>query len=54
MIGPIRSNAFNQRLIREFFKERDIYLVNGSDIAEELADQLEILEVFAPELRAYH
>ena len=36
MIGPVREKAFNQRIIREAFKDRGIWPVN-SKIADDLA-----------------
>ena len=53
IIGPIREKAFNQRIIRESFKDRGIWPVNGSKIVENLANRLVIPDLFAPDLRRY-
>jgi hypothetical protein len=53
IIGPIREKAFNPRIIRESFKERGIYPVNGSQIVDNLANQQDPPELYAPELRSY-
>ncbi|KAF7169957.1 hypothetical protein CNMCM5623_002481 [Aspergillus felis] len=52
MIGPVREKAFNQRVIREAFKDRGIWPVN-SKIADDLAVQLweQIPDSYAPDLR---
>ncbi|KAF7183831.1 hypothetical protein CNMCM7691_004253 [Aspergillus felis] len=51
MIGPVREKAFNQRIIREAFKDRGIWPVN-SKIADDLAIQLweQIPDIYAPDL----
>jgi hypothetical protein len=53
VIGPIRSKAFNQRIIRESFKDRGIWPVNGSEIVENLTSQLVIPDLIAPDLRSW-
>lgn len=54
VIGPVRERSFNQRIIRESFKERGIWTVNGSQVVNNLANQLpELAELAAPDLRAY-
>jgi hypothetical protein len=53
IIGPIREKAFNQRIIRESFKDRGIWPVNGSKIVDNLANQLVIPDLIAPDLRGY-
>jgi hypothetical protein len=53
IIGPIREKAFNQRIIRESFKDRGIWPVNGSEIVDNLANQLVIPDLIAPDLRGY-
>jgi hypothetical protein len=53
MIGLVRSDAFNQRIIRGSFKERGIWLVNSTNIMEKLANQQVIPNILAPDLRAY-
>jgi hypothetical protein len=53
IIGPIRQKAFTQRIIRDSFKERGIYPVNGSKIVEDLTNQLEIPDLYAPDLRSW-
>ena len=53
VIGPIRSKAFNQRIIRESFKDRGIWPVNGSEIVENLTNQLVIPDLIAPDLRSW-
>lgn len=53
VIGPVRSEAFNQRIIRNSFKERGIWPANGTDIIEKLAKQQELPILQAPNLRAY-
>ncbi|KAK9564249.1 hypothetical protein V6Z77_010319 [Aspergillus fumigatus] len=51
MIGPVREKAFNQRIIREAFKDRGIWPVN-SKIADDLAILLweGIPDIYAPDL----
>ena len=53
IIGPIREKAFNQRIIRESFKDRGIWPVKSSKIVDNLANQLVIPDLIAPDLRAY-
>jgi hypothetical protein len=52
IIEPIRKKAFTQRIIRESFKDRGIWPVDGSKIIENLASQLVIPDLYAPELRS--
>jgi hypothetical protein len=52
IIAPIRARTFNQRIIRQSFKDRGIWLVNGSKIVADLTNQLEIPDLYAPDLRA--
>jgi hypothetical protein len=52
-IGPIREKAFNQRIIRESFKDRGIWPVDGSNIVNNLANQLIIPDLIAPDLRGF-
>jgi hypothetical protein len=40
IIQPIRARTFNQRIIRDSFKERGIWPVNGSSIVDRLTNQL--------------
>jgi hypothetical protein len=51
VIGPVREKAFNQRIIREAFKDRGIWPVNGK-IADDLAIQAweRIPDIYAPDL----
>jgi hypothetical protein len=51
IIGPIREKALTKRIIRESFKDRGIYPVNGKQIVEQLANQLVIPDISVPELR---
>jgi hypothetical protein len=53
IIGLIREKAFNPRIIRQSFKERGIYLVNSSQIVDNLANQQDPPELYTPELRSY-
>lgn len=54
VIGPVRSQAFNQRIIRESFKDRGIYPVNGSKILSKLSNGWNnIPDLVAPDLRSY-
>lgn len=53
IIGPIRQKAFTQRIIRESFKDRGIWPVDGSKIVEKLTNQLVIPDLIAPDLRSY-
>ena len=50
VIGPVR---FNQRIIRESFKDRGIWPVNGSKIVENLINQLVIPDLIAPDLQSW-
>ena len=52
MIRPVREKAFNQRIICEAFKDRSIWLVNGSKIVNDLAAKVweQILDIYAPYL----
>jgi hypothetical protein len=51
VIGPVREKAFNQRIIREAFKDRGIWPVN-SKIADDLAIQAweQVPDIYAPDL----
>ncbi|KAK9631694.1 hypothetical protein V6Z94_010194 [Aspergillus fumigatus] len=51
VIGPVREKAFNQRIIREAFKDRGIWPVN-SKIADDLAvlQWEQIPDIYAPDL----
>ncbi|KAJ5102872.1 transcriptional regulator family: Centromere protein B DNA-binding region [Penicillium argentinense] len=53
IIGPIRKKALTQRIIRESFKDRGIWPVDGSKIVQNLANQLEIPDLIAPDLRSW-
>ena len=54
IIGPIRQKALTQRIIRESFKDRGIWPVDGSKIVKDLANQLVIPDLYTPpELRAF-
>jgi hypothetical protein len=53
VIGPVRERAFNQRIIRKSFKDRGIWPVDSSKIVDNLANQLEIPDLIAPDLRIY-
>jgi hypothetical protein len=46
----VREKAFTQRIIRDAFKERGIWPVNGKQIVEQLTNQLVIPDIAAPEL----
>ncbi len=50
IIGPIREKAFNQRIIRESFKDRGIWPVNSSKVVDKLSSQLIIPDLIAPDL----
>jgi hypothetical protein len=50
IIQPVREKAFTQRIIRESFKDRGIWPVDGSRITEQLANQLVIPDIAVPEL----
>lgn len=53
-IVGVRNKTFNQRIIRNSFKERGIYPPDGSAIIQRLQDALPpIPELSAPDLRAY-
>ena len=52
MIRPVREKAFNQRIIRESFKDRGIWPVDGSKIINNLANQLVIPDLIIPNLRS--
>ena len=52
IIAPIRQKAFNQRIIRESFKDRGIWPVDGSKIVENLTNQLVIPDLYAPDLQS--
>ena len=53
-IVHVRNKTFNQRIIRNSFKERGIYPPDGSAIVQKLQDALpSIPELSAPDLRAY-
>lgn len=51
IIQPVRAKAFTQQIIRESFKDRGIWLVNGRQIIEQLTNQLVIPDINTPELR---
>ena len=53
VIGPVRTKAFNQRIIRESFKDRGIWPVDGTRVVSKLATQLVIPDLTAPDLRSY-
>ena len=54
IIGPIRSKAFNQRIIRESFKDRGIYLVDTSKVLSKLSNRwATIPDLIAPDLCSY-
>lgn len=54
VIVSVRERAFNTRIIRESFKERGIYPVNGDTIVQTLQDQLpKPLTLSTPDLRPY-
>jgi hypothetical protein len=53
MIGPIRQKAFNQRIIRDSFKDRGIWPVHGSKIVDKLGAQLVIPDLIAPDLQSH-
>jgi hypothetical protein len=50
MIGDVRKSAFNKRIIRESFKERGIYPVNGSKVVDNLTNLLDIPDLIMPGL----
>jgi hypothetical protein len=52
VIGPVREKAFNQRIIREAFKDRGIWpvAVDGGKIVENLANQVVIPDIYTPDL----
>jgi hypothetical protein len=49
IIQPIREKAFTQRIIRESFKDRGIWPVNGTHIIEQLNNKLDIPDIVIPE-----
>jgi hypothetical protein len=51
IIGPVRREAFNQQIIRDFFKERGIWPVDARDIVDRLASKLVIPDLIAEERR---
>jgi hypothetical protein len=53
IIGPIRKKVFTQRIIRESFKDRGIYPVDGSRIIANLTNQLVIPDLITPDLRSW-
>ena len=56
VIGPVRSKAFNQRIIRESFRDRGIYPVDGSKVLSKLSNRLwweDLPDLIAPDLRSY-
>jgi hypothetical protein len=53
IIGPIRKKAFTQRIIRESFRDRGIYPVDGSKVVDDLAKELVIPDLYAPDLRSW-
>jgi hypothetical protein len=50
IIQPIREKALTQRIIRDAFKERGIWPVNGKQIVEQLTNQLVIPDIAVPGL----
>jgi hypothetical protein len=50
MIGDVRKSAFNKRIIRESFKERGIYPVNGSKVVDNITNLLDIPDLIMPGL----
>jgi hypothetical protein len=50
VIGPVREKACNQQIIREAFKDRGIWPVNGSKIVDDLAAKAfeRIPDIYAP------
>jgi hypothetical protein len=50
IIQPVREKAFTQRIIRESFKDRGIWPVDGHHIVDQLANQLDIPDISIPEL----
>ena len=51
IIGSIRAKAFNQRIIRESFKDRGIYPVDGSKVLDKLSNGWDnIPDLVAPNL----
>jgi hypothetical protein len=54
-IGPVRSKAFNQRIIRESFKDRGIYPVDASKVLSKLSNGSwdNIPDLIAPDLCSY-
>lgn len=52
MIAPIRQRAFSQRMIRESFKDRGIWPVDGRKIVANLGNQLVIPNLYAPDLES--
>ena len=55
VIGPVRSKAFNQRIMRESFRDRGIYPVDGSKVLSKLSNGGwdNIPDLSAPDLRSY-
>jgi hypothetical protein len=54
VIGPVRSKAFNQRIIRESFKDRGIYPVDASKVLSKLSNRWDTIpDLIAPDLRSY-
>ncbi|CEN59982.1 hypothetical protein ASPCAL02423 [Aspergillus calidoustus] len=49
IIQPIREKAFTQRIIRESFKDRGIWPVNGELIVKQLANEAELPDIAIPE-----
>lgn len=56
VIGPVRSKAFNQRIIRESFRDRGIYPVDGSKVLSKLSSNgwEDVSDIIAPDLHSYH
>jgi hypothetical protein len=50
IIQLVRAKAFTQRIIRESFKDRGIWPVNGKEIVAQLNNQLVIPDIAVPEL----
>ena len=55
VIGPVRLKAFNQRLIRDSFRDRGIYPVNASKVLSKLSNTWwdNLPDLIAPDLRSY-
>jgi hypothetical protein len=55
IIQSIRERTFSQRIIRDSFKDRGIWPVNGCDIVDNLTTHLleDFPDLYAPDLRAH-